>query len=58
MVGDHANDVAAARGAGLPSIFAAWGYGLPEMSEAATAIAQHFADVPGLCNQLVQREPT
>ena len=29
MAGDHANDVAAARGAGLPCIFAGWGYGPP-----------------------------
>ena len=27
MIGDHRNDVAAARGAGLPCIFAGWGYG-------------------------------
>ncbi len=58
MVGDHANDVAAARGAGLPCIFAAWGYGLPEMSEGADAIAQNFADLPDLCEQLVPRAST
>jgi phosphoglycolate phosphatase len=27
MVGDHENDMAAAAGCGIPSIFAAWGYG-------------------------------
>jgi phosphoglycolate phosphatase len=27
MVGDHENDMAAALGCGIPSIFAAWGYG-------------------------------
>lgn len=27
MIGDHANDVLAARGAGVRSVFAAWGYG-------------------------------
>lgn len=27
MIGDHANDVAAAAGLGIPSIFVAWGYG-------------------------------
>ncbi|WP_207541074.1 HAD family hydrolase [Sabulicella rubraurantiaca] len=27
MIGDHSNDVLAARGAGVRSIFAAWGYG-------------------------------
>ena len=27
MVGDHANDIDAAAGLGVPSIFVAWGYG-------------------------------
>ncbi len=27
MVGDHANDILAARGAGVRSVFCAWGYG-------------------------------
>lgn len=27
MIGDHSNDVLAARGAGVRSVFAAWGYG-------------------------------
>ncbi len=27
MIGDHANDMAAAHGLGVPSIFAEWGYG-------------------------------
>ena len=44
-VGDHRNDVAAARGAGLPCIFAAWGYGGPEMAEGAAAVAHDFAEV-------------
>ena len=43
-VGDHRNDVAAARGAGLPCIFAAWGYGGPEMAEGAAAVAHDFAE--------------
>ena len=43
MVGDHANDVAAARGAGVPCIFAAWGYGPPAMAEGAAAVADDFA---------------
>ena len=45
MVGDHANDVAAAQGAGVPCIFAGWGYGPPEMAQGATEIA---ADLPGM----------
>ena len=37
MVGDHHNDVRAARGAGIPCIFAAWGYGPLSMAEGAGA---------------------
>jgi phosphoglycolate phosphatase len=32
MLGDHANDMLAARGAGIPGIFAGWGYGAPHMA--------------------------
>ena len=39
MVGDHANDVAAARGAGVKSIFVTWGYGPAAMGEGADAVA-------------------
>ncbi len=50
MVGDHHNDVQAAAGAGVPCIFAAWGYGAAPAGVAATA--QDFAEVarlaPGL----------
>lgn len=35
MIGDHANDVLAARGAGVRSIFAAWGYGADPGAEAS-----------------------
>jgi phosphoglycolate phosphatase len=45
MAGDHRNDILAARGAGLPGIFAAWGYGPPEMAEGAVAIAQDFSEL-------------
>lgn len=38
MIGDHRNDVRAARGAGLPCLFAGWGYGTPEMAEGAAAV--------------------
>lgn len=38
MVGDHRNDVLAARGAGVPCLFAGWGYGAPEMAEGAAAV--------------------
>ena len=32
MIGDHANDMLAARGAGIPAIFAGWGYGAAGMA--------------------------
>ncbi len=43
MVGDHANDVAAAHGAGVKSIFVTWGYGPLAMGQAADAIAGDMA---------------
>ena len=54
MVGDHANDVQAAAGAGVPCIFAAWGYGSPPMAEGAAGIADRFEDVPALARRLLQ----
>ena len=53
MGGDHANDVAAASGAGLPCIFAAWGYGLPEMAEGAAAVARDFAELVAIARRLL-----
>jgi phosphoglycolate phosphatase len=38
MVGDHRNDVLAARGAGVPCLFAGWGYGAPEMADGAAEV--------------------
>ncbi len=55
MVGDNANDVAAARGAGLPCIFAAWGYGPPAMAAGAAATAAAFTEVPDLARTLLDR---
>ncbi|MFD2265620.1 HAD-IA family hydrolase [Lacibacterium aquatile] len=52
MVGDHRNDVQAALGAGVPCIFAGWGYGKPEMAAGATAVAGRFADVVELAETL------
>jgi phosphoglycolate phosphatase len=51
--GDHRNDVAAARGAGIPCIFAQWGYGTPAMADGAAALAAGFQDVPGLAAGLI-----
>jgi len=53
LVGDHANDVAAARGADVPCVFALWGYGSPAMAEGATARAASLAEVPGLVERLI-----
>jgi phosphoglycolate phosphatase len=53
MVGDHRNDVEAAAGLGMPAIFAAWGYGGPEIGAAAAAVAQRFADLPAIANRLL-----
>ncbi len=53
MAGDHANDVAAARGARVPVIFAAWGYGRPEMAAGAEAIARDFSELPRLAAALL-----
>jgi phosphoglycolate phosphatase len=55
MVGDHHNDVMAATGAGLPCIFAAWGYGPLSMADGAARIAQRFTDLPELAEGLVAR---
>jgi phosphoglycolate phosphatase len=56
MVGDHFNDVTAARAAGIPCIFAGWGYGPITMSAGASAIAMNFADVHGLAARLLVRQ--
>ena len=53
MAGDHANDVLAARGAGLPCIFAAWGYGPLAMAKGATAIARDIADMAAIARHLL-----
>ncbi len=55
MAGDHANDVQAARAAGLPCIFAAWGYGTAEMGRPAQATATRFAELPALAAALLAR---
>jgi phosphoglycolate phosphatase len=55
VAGDHANDVAAARGAGLPCIFAAWGYGPPAMAEGAAAVARDFAGLAATARRLLAR---
>jgi phosphoglycolate phosphatase len=54
MGGDHANDVAAAGGARVPCIFAAWGYGPPEMAEGAAAVAQNFTELVEIAQRLLR----
>jgi phosphoglycolate phosphatase len=53
MVGDHRNDVLAARGAGLPCLFAGWGYGVPAMAEGAAGIAATPAALGPLLRDLL-----
>ena len=58
MAGDHANDVAAAHGAGLPCIFAGWGYGPAAMAAGADAVAQDFAAMVAIARRLSGGGPT
>jgi phosphoglycolate phosphatase len=53
LVGDHRNDVAAASGAGVACIFAAWGYGKAEMAEGAIAVAADFTEAAAVAERLV-----
>ncbi len=53
MVGDHHNDLLAAGGAGVPVIFAAWGYGGREPGGPAAAVAQRFSDLPAIAARLL-----
>ncbi len=48
MVGDHANDVVAAKGAGVKSVFCTWGYGTPAMAEGADGVANDLAEMAAL----------
>ncbi|MFC4166093.1 phosphoglycolate phosphatase [Teichococcus aestuarii] len=50
MVGDHHNDIAAGRAAGVPVVYCGWGYGLPEMAEGAP-VADSPAALPALLRQ-------
>ena len=53
MVGDHANDIAAARGAGVRVVFAAWGYGPASLGTRADAVADRFSALPAIVRSLV-----
>ncbi|HEY8609889.1 MAG TPA: phosphoglycolate phosphatase [Roseomonas sp.] len=47
LIGDHQNDTRAAKAAGIAPVFAAWGYGRPEMAEGAP-VAEAPRDLPGV----------
>ncbi|HEY1411899.1 MAG TPA: HAD-IA family hydrolase [Rhodopila sp.] len=53
MVGDHHNDVTAASAAGVPAIFAAWGYGSAGMAEGSAAIARDITEAAAIANRLL-----
>ena len=53
MVGDHHNDVLAGRAAGVPAIFAAWGYGSAGMAEGSVAVARDIAEAAAIAGRLV-----
>ncbi|MBP0446516.1 HAD-IA family hydrolase [Roseomonas sp. SSH11] len=52
LIGDHQNDTRSAKAAGIAPVFAAWGYGLPEMAEGAP-VASAPADLPGILAALL-----
>jgi phosphoglycolate phosphatase len=52
MLGDHANDVRAAAGAGIPCLFAGWGYGAPGMADGAVARVESFGTLPAVAERL------
>ncbi len=54
MVGDHANDVHAAHGAGVKAVFVTWGYGPIAMAAGAEAIAH---DLPALLEAIERLVP-
>jgi phosphoglycolate phosphatase len=53
VLGDHRNDVAAARGAGIPCIFAAWGYGPATMAEGCPHVAGDITEAAAIANRLL-----
>jgi phosphoglycolate phosphatase len=57
MLGDHHNDVAAARGAGMASIFAGWGYGPAGMAEGSAAVARDIGEAAVIANRLLPATP-
>jgi phosphoglycolate phosphatase len=53
MVGDHRNDVLAAADAGIPAIFARYGYGRATLGATVPAASiDHFSELPGTLRSL------
>jgi len=57
MVGDHHNDIAAARGAGVKSIYAGWGYGRAGMENGASSVCSTPLDLALSVAELIQYDP-
>ncbi len=56
MVGDNHNDIAAARGAGIPVIAVSYGYPhFPTAEMGADAIIDHFTELPAMLDTLASR---
>jgi phosphoglycolate phosphatase len=55
MAGDHANDVTAARGAGVKSVFVTWGYGSIAMAAGADAVVHDVAALAAAVERLMPR---
>jgi phosphoglycolate phosphatase len=53
MLGDHHNDVLAARAAGIPSIFAQWGYGAAGMADGSAAVARDIAEAAAIAGRML-----
>jgi phosphoglycolate phosphatase len=57
MIGDHHNDIAAGRGAGMPAVFCAWGYGPREAADGAP-VAERPDALPALLESLLKGRAT
>jgi phosphoglycolate phosphatase len=54
MLGDHHNDVLAAQAAGIPCIFAGWGYGPATAAAGSTAVANDITEAAAIANRLLR----
>jgi phosphoglycolate phosphatase len=57
MLGDHRNDVVAAHAAGMPGIFAAWGYGPASMAAGSAAVARDITEAAAIAARLLTPSP-